>query len=132
MIKGKPALKDHKETLVKKARKEIKVMGILNKLSLALIPAIAMSLWAGSSQAAQQNCAKRDDAIKTLSEKYNEKIVSRGLAKGGKSMVEVFASDSGSWTVIVTNTEGLSCIVASGESWHDVPSASAAANNQVS
>ncbi|WP_292658516.1 hypothetical protein [Mesorhizobium sp.] len=34
--------------------------------------------------------------------------------------MEVFVADSGSWTVIVTDVAGRSCIVAAGENWESV------------
>lgn len=99
-------------------------MNTLKKLAVAMIPVVTMSLWAGSASA-EQRCATRDGAVAQLAKKYSEKVVGRGLFKGGKTMAELFVSTSGSWTVVVTNTEGTSCIVASGESWFDVPAAPA-------
>ena len=52
---------------------------------------------------------------------FEEQIVARGLTQEGKAMFELFTSEGGSWTLIVTDTEGKSCIIASGEGWHDMP-----------
>ena len=103
--------------------KEIVVMSILKKLAVAMVPVVAMSLWTGSASA-QQNCTTRDNAVSQLAKQYKEQVVSRGLIKGGKTMVELFVSDTGSWTMVVTNTDGTSCVVAAGDSWHDVPAVS--------
>ncbi len=32
-----------------------------------------------------------------------------------------FKGDTGSWTVVVTDTQGRSCLVVNGESWTQVP-----------
>lgn len=95
-------------------------MTILKKLAVAMVPVMALSLWTSSANA-QQRCATRDGAVAQLAKKYEEQVVGRGLVKGGKTMVELFVSTKGSWTVVVTNTTGTSCIVASGESWHNLP-----------
>ncbi len=39
-------------------------------------------------------------------------------------MLEVFVSDSGTWTVVVTDPEGVSCVLAAGQSWEEIPLAS--------
>jgi hypothetical protein len=33
----------------------------------------------------------------------------------------LFVSEKGSWTVVVSQPNGPSCILASGESWHHMP-----------
>ena len=43
----------------------------------------------------------------------------RGIGVGdtGQLVTELFVSDTGSFTVLVTRTNGLSCIVAGGHDW---------------
>ncbi|MDP6428746.1 MAG: hypothetical protein QF393_12080 [Rhodospirillales bacterium] len=69
---------------------------------------------------AQGTCAAYDDLAALLGKKYGEHPVNWGLSSDG-NLVEVFASDSGSWTVVVTNPRGISCIRAAGESWTVAP-----------
>jgi len=69
---------------------------------------------------AQGTCAAYDDLAAHLDKKYGEHPVNWGLSSDG-NLVEVFASDSGSWTVVVTNPRGISCIRATGESWSVAP-----------
>lgn len=69
---------------------------------------------------AQQACGLREAAVSQL-ESHNERVVGRGLAKEGRAMIELFVGDTGSWTVVVTDTQGRSCLVANGESWTQVP-----------
>ncbi len=52
---------------------------------------------------------------------YGEKVAARGLTQNGKAMFELFVSESGSWTVIVSDPVGRSCIIASSEDWQRVP-----------
>ena len=50
---------------------------------------------------------------------FNEKVVGLGLAKNQQSVVELYVGDNGSWTILVTLTNGMSCIAAAGENWAD-------------
>ena len=63
------------------------------------------------------NCADRDIVVERLSTGYGETRQSIGLAPNN-SVVEVFASlETGTWTITVTNTSGLTCLVASGQAY---------------
>jgi hypothetical protein len=35
-------------------------------------------------------------------------------------VLEVFASDTGSWTITVTLPSGMTCLVATGQGWEDL------------
>lgn len=64
-----------------------------------------------------QNCAPREIVLKRLSDKYGESRQSIGMGQRGMLM-ETFASDeSGSWTITVTTPQGMTCLVASGQSY---------------
>ena len=79
------------------------------------------SVATGSPASAQNACAPRDQLVTKLEESYGESRMGAGL-RGSASVFEIWASSSsGTWTILVTNTEGISCIMASGESWHDMP-----------
>ena len=69
--------------------------------------------------AAQTVCGEREKFIDGLSSSYAESPVAAGLASNG-NVVEVLASEHGSWTIIVTRPNGMSCVIASGEAWQDV------------
>lgn len=66
--------------------------------------------------AAQAPCTIRDDLVKLLESKYKEGPVSFGTANG-QAVVEVFASDKGTFTIIATRANGISCIIAAGQDW---------------
>lgn len=83
----------------------------------ALIAAPAFAQSPGSGPA----CVKRTELIKHLEAKYHEAPAAVGLADNG-SLLEVFASKSGeTWTVTVTMPNGISCMVATGQQWQDLP-----------
>ncbi|SCA55409.1 conserved exported hypothetical protein [Candidatus Terasakiella magnetica] len=69
--------------------------------------------------AAQNLCGERVDIIDTLKERYREVPVSMGLAGNG-GVVEIFASNKGSWTILVTRPTGVACVVSAGEAWESI------------
>lgn len=79
--------------------------------------ASAVLLTATQSHAQSRNCADRQAVVERLTTKYGETRQSIGLANNN-AVIEVFASsDSGSWTITVTNTQGVTCLVAAGRSF---------------
>ena len=69
---------------------------------------------------AQPACGDRTALLKALSDKYKETPRALGLSSSGKAMFEVFASKAGTWTIIMTTTKGVTCIMAAGHSWEDI------------
>ncbi len=64
-----------------------------------------------------QQCDQRARVIGHLARKYKEAPVAIGLTSTG-GMVEVLTSgDGGTWTIILSNPNGTSCLVAAGEGW---------------
>lgn len=62
------------------------------------------------------NCAPRDSALRQLADRWGESRRSVMLAQDDR-LFEVFAADSGTWTILRTTPEGLSCVVASGTAY---------------
>jgi hypothetical protein len=86
---------------------------LVRLVSLAAFATILLPMAAS----AQQNCAKRDQVVARLANKYGEVRQSIGLAPNN-GVFEIYASqDTGSWTILVTNAKGLSCLVASGQAF---------------
>ena len=69
---------------------------------------------------AQSVCHKRAKFVTELGRKYFEAPVAYGLTSTGH-VIEVLASGTGSWTMIITSTDGTACAVAAGESWSKFP-----------
>ena len=65
---------------------------------------------------AQQVCGERDKFTNKLENTYAEHPIAMGLTEKG-AVLEVFASQHGSWTFLITMPSGLTCVVASGQSW---------------
>tara|TARA_S200002703_G_scaffold17685_1_gene14481 strand:- start:627 stop:914 length:288 start_codon:yes stop_codon:yes gene_type:complete len=77
---------------------------------------VALFVFAAGSAHAQMPCVKYDDVVKRLNEMHQEKKVAHGLTMLG-SLYEVYASDSGSWTMISVTPRGVACPVGSGQGW---------------
>ena len=93
---------------------------VTSSLSLvAVIAAISLASVAGKAEAAPQ-CGNHDKIIEVLGNKFKETRRVMGVVNA-KAVMEIFMSPQGTWTILITDTSGLSCITASGEEWQDVP-----------
>ncbi|WP_421703254.1 hypothetical protein [Aliiroseovarius sp.] len=79
----------------------------------------AILLSAGQLAAQNNNCAERGRVLERLSGTYGETRQSIGLAANNQ-VVEVFASEEGSWTITVTLPNGMMCLVAAGQNFERV------------
>ena len=89
-----------------------------NLVQRFLVFGMALLAFSGVAQA-QIPCGDHDEAIKHLAEKYNEHPQGIGISAQGAA-VELLVSESGTWSVLVTEPGRPTCLVASGESWHTV------------
>ena len=76
-----------------------------------------------AARADPQVCGARAEILAELTKRYSEAPVAVGLSNSGV-LVEVLSSDNGStWTIIVSQPNGTSCLVAAGKEWQDLPQA---------
>lgn len=67
---------------------------------------------------AQSICGTRDHIVANLKERWQEAPNGTGL-QTGERVIEVWTSPkSGSWTILVTGANGISCVLASGTDWN--------------
>ena len=87
-------------------------------LAFALLAAPVLAQQAADPNApALSACAPRAAIVAQLERKYGETRRGAGLQNRG-AVTEVFASAAtGTWTIIVTRPDGVSCAVAAGEAW---------------
>ncbi len=81
--------------------------------------------WAAQAQAAPL-CRPHDQIVKILADKFDERLHGIGLTFGKQLPLELYVSDAGSWTVLVTAPNNVACVWAFGEQWSDVETASPA------
>jgi hypothetical protein len=84
-----------------------------------LILAGALAVGTNAASAQYRHCVEHGDLVAHLSEQFQERQFAFGLI-GHMAIMEVYVADSGSWTIIVTDVAGRSCIVAAGEHWENV------------
>lgn len=90
----------------------------MERMKKAVLTGAVLALtFAGPALAQSNNCAPRDKVVDRLAAKYGETRQSIGLGTDN-AVVEVFASDdTGTWTITVTRTDGMTCLVASGQAF---------------
>jgi hypothetical protein len=82
--------------------------------TLALSAGLAL---VADAAAAQPQCNDRKQVLDLLAQKYKEAPVASGVTNNG-GLVEVLTdTKGGTWTIIVTTPQGVSCLVAAGEGW---------------
>ena len=73
-----------------------------------------------SAAQAQMLCGPRSVVVANLEKGYSERPISMGLASNG-AIIEVFVSEKGTFTIVMTRPNGLSCLMVAGENWEDLP-----------
>ncbi len=77
---------------------------------------VSLLFWLAPAIASAAPCAARDDLLEKLAANFDEVPVGVGLTWDGR-VLEIVASGDGSWTILITNPDGMTCGVASGEAW---------------
>jgi len=69
---------------------------------------------------ARATCGERAEVTAKLHQKFGEMQAATGLVSSDR-MLEVWRSDDGSWTILMTRPDGQTCIMAAGELWREAP-----------
>lgn len=90
------------------------------KLALAL--GVAVFAFKANVATAQDlmACGDRKEIITELKERYSEHPISIGLAKNG-AVLELFVSQDHTFSLIMTQPTGVSCLIAGGDHWESLP-----------
>ena len=86
---------------------------------VAVLAALSLFSCAGVASAATA-CGNHDALAKSLNTKFKEARRVMGVVNA-RAVMEIFMSPQGTWTVLVTDTTGTACIIASGQDWQEVP-----------
>jgi hypothetical protein len=81
-------------------------------LAAALCGGFFVAAWAQG----ETLCGERDSFAVSLRENYGELPMGIGLTPDGR-LIEMFVSERGSFTVLVTAPNGFSCVIAVGSDW---------------
>ena len=100
--------------------KFVKALSVLLGIAVTTLPAQA-----------QTKCTTRTNMVTELTEKYGE--VNQGVGiQSAQQLIEVWSSKkTGSWTIIASHANGMSCIMATGHNWTDNPKFSTAFDERV-
>ena len=74
-------------------------------------------------------CAEQKDMAAALLKAYGERSISAGLASTGY-LLQIYAARSGSFTIVATGPNGISCIAADGQGWSQTPAAKSPIENR--
>lgn len=85
----------------------------------ALVLIIGSSLFAPAASA-QPVCGTHSAVSNNLKKSYAEVPVSMGVTIGG-GVIEVYASPKVTWTLVITQPNGVSCLIAAGQDWEELP-----------
>ena len=90
---------------------------MLTRLILATLTFIVLSPSIGQASV----CSDRDSMISKLKDTYGEAERGMGLS-GSEAVIEIWSSaKTGTFTIVMTRPDGVSCVVAAGTSWIDAP-----------
>jgi hypothetical protein len=78
---------------------------------LAVLCLVAMGV--NYASAAQSQCGPRAEVISQLAKQYHEVPLAVGTIND-KVIMELYASVEGTWTYLLSNTDGISCITGAG------------------
>ncbi|MGB3408544.1 MAG: hypothetical protein WBA67_13750 [Jannaschia sp.] len=88
------------------------------RLPLAAAAAVSLtSSFPTTTLAQMQSCAPRDVVVSRLNKSYGENFSGGGL-QGNSAVIEVWTSpEDGTWTILMTRSDGISCVMAAGTDW---------------
>ncbi|WP_047463599.1 hypothetical protein [Rhizobium rhizogenes] len=93
---------------------------MFNRLIGTAVLATAILLPNIAAAQATLACAKRAEIVAFLDGNYAEKPSAIGQLDA-KTIVEIFAAESGSWTMMITDVSGRSCVILTGQNWDSIP-----------
>lgn len=98
--------------------------GFIRRSLRRSLPALLLAPAALSPPAAlaasPQICGTRTEILAELTKRYSEAPVAVGLANSG-GLVEVLTNGNGStWSILVSQPDGTSCLVAAGKEWQEL------------
>lgn len=92
----------------------------MRRMVLAALGAVFLCLCFPSIAEAvgQRICTPHAEIVDQLGKKYGETVSASGF-DGAGNFVEIFSSDEGSWTIVVSIPGGPTCVIAAGTDWQE-------------
>lgn len=86
---------------------------------LALIVAIVLA--APATALAQGACGPRDAMIASAEAQFDEHLTAQGMTLHNRHLIELFVSPDGTWTMLVSPSEDVACVLGVGDMWLAAP-----------
>jgi hypothetical protein len=86
-------------------------------MALALLFLLEPAAFAAQPQV-MAPCANRAEIVAKLKERFGEQRRNVAVTTNGQ-LFEVFVSDNGSWTALVSSPDGKACVILVGEGWSE-------------
>lgn len=74
---------------------------------------VGASVALGDDAAAVPACGERRQVVADLANQFHEAPVVQGMIDG-QAVMEMFVSEEGTWTILATGTDGMTCVIAVG------------------
>lgn len=68
-------------------------------------------------------CVERDWLVSELASGYREQPIAEGTTADGARLEVLSSADGRTWTLLVTEPEGLTCTLVEGRDWRTLPAA---------
>jgi hypothetical protein len=78
--------------------------------------ALVVATFALTPPATAGHCGRHEEPTRYLAENYFERRQGAGLTRDG-TLFEIFISEKGTWTVLISLPTGVSCMVLDGTDW---------------
>ena len=92
----------------------------MNAFTLLVRAGTMLAVLAGTPKAEAEEarpCAERAKVVERLAERFGETLRSVGLHRDD-AVVEVYSSEAtGTWTILMTRPDGITCLLAAGQRW---------------
>jgi hypothetical protein len=88
-------------------------------LLAAALAAFFMSALARAQVPPTAVCGERDRFLAHLGKTHNEAPTAMGVTASGR-VLEVLTSANGTWTIIITHPNGITCMITAGQAWESV------------
>lgn len=88
----------------------------MKKLLISTVAIAALSVVMIQPSHSASVCGKRANLLTTLDKDYKEAPVAMALTMAG-NVLEIIASETGTFTVLITEPSGRTCVVEAGKSW---------------
>ena len=93
---------------------------MIRRASVLALTAL-MALPASAMAAEPESCSTRERVLSHLQGACKEAPVGMGRASNGGVIEMLRSSNGASFTIIITMPNGMTCMIAAGDSWEDLP-----------